>query len=138
MSVRLAKEEDIPELVRLGSGFHAGMIYADRPFRPEVFEETLLGYMGRDEFAVWIGDKAMAVGMVGPHPATGHIMASEVFLYSEGAKQGLKLLREMANWAKEKGASELILTDQMNMRDLAALYSRIGAKPVERVYRAEL
>lgn len=138
MTVRLATSEDVPELVRLGYGFHAQMIYAAHPFRPDIFEETLRAYMERDEFAVWIGEKAMAVAMVGHHPATGHIMASEVFLYSEGAKQGIRLLREMTNWAREKGAGELILTDQMNMRDLAALYSRIGAKPVERVYRAEL
>jgi hypothetical protein len=44
----------------------------------------------------------------------------------------------MKNWAKDKGASDLILTDQMNMRDLASLYQQIGAEPVERVYRAEL
>lgn len=138
MTVRRATPEDIPELVRLGAGFHQQMIYADHPFRPDVFEATLLAYMNRDEFGVWIADNAMAVAMIGYHPATGHAMASEVFLYSEGAKQGIKLLREMASWAREQGAGELILTDQMNMRDLAALYSRIGAKPVERVYRAEL
>jgi GNAT superfamily N-acetyltransferase len=137
MSVRLAEREDLSELVKLGERFHAQMVYNAHPFQPDVFEETLAGYMDRDDFAVWIGKDAMAAAMVGRHLATGHVMASEIFLYSEGASQGMRLLREMANWAKEKGAGELILTDQMNMRDLAALYSRVGAKPVERVYRVE-
>lgn len=136
--IREATLEDVPELVRLGQAFHERMVYNTRPFDAETFAASLTGYIESDDIGIWIGDEAMAVAMVGTHPATGHKMASELFLYSEGAGQGLRLLKAMANWAKEKGASDLILTDQMNMRDLAALYQRIGAHPVERVYRAEL
>jgi len=97
-----------------------------------------MGYVESEDVGIWIGENALAVAMIGTHPATGHKMASEILLYSEGAGQGLRLLKAMANWAREKGASDLILTDQLNMRDLAALYQRVGAVPVERVYRAEL
>jgi GNAT superfamily N-acetyltransferase len=136
--IRLATEDDLPELVRLGEGFHSQMVYNTHPFDADVFERSLRGYLEAENFAVWIGDQALAVAMIGTHPATGRLMASEVMLYSESAGQGLKLLRKMADWAKDAGAGELILTDQVNMRDLATLYSRIGAKPVERVYRVEL
>jgi GNAT superfamily N-acetyltransferase len=136
--IRLATENDLPELVRLGEGFHSQMVYNTHPFDADVFEGSLRGYLEAENFAVWIGDQALAVAMIGTHPATGRLMASEVMLYSESAGQGLKLLRKMADWAKDAGAGELILTDQVNMRDLATLYSRIGAKPVERVYRVEL
>lgn len=136
--IREAAFEDMPELVRLGQAFHERMVYNTRPFDAEAFTAALTGYLESPDIGIWLGDKAMAVAMVGTHPATGHTMASELLLYSEGARQGLALLKAMANWAKEKGASDLILTDQMNMRDLAALYQRIGATPVERVYRAEL
>ncbi len=136
--IREATFEDVPELVRLGQAFHERMVYNTRPFDAEAFTAALTGYLESPEIGVWMGEQAMAVAMVGTHPATGHKMASELLLYSEGASQGLRLLKAMANWAKEKGASDLILTDQMNMRDLAALYQRIGAHPVERVYRAEL
>jgi GNAT superfamily N-acetyltransferase len=136
--IRLATEDDLPELVRLGEGFHKQMVYNTHAFDPDVFEGSLRGYLKAENFAVWIGDRALAVAMTGTHPATGRLMASEVMLYSESAGQGLKLLRKMADWAKDAGAGELILTDQVNMRDLATLYSRIGAKPVERVYRVEL
>lgn len=138
MMVRRATADDVPLMVRLGEAFHSKMTYNRHPFRPEIFEESLKGYMELDEFALWVGDDAMAAAMIGQHPATGVRMASEIFLYSEGASQGLRLLREMKNWAKANGASDLILTDQINMRDLAALYERAGAVPVERVYRAEL
>lgn len=136
--IREATLEDMPEMVRLGKAFHERMVYNTRPFDAASFEEALTGYVESPHVGIWIGDKAMAVAMVGTHPATGHLMASELLLYSEGARQGLALLKEMKNWAKAKGASDLILTDQMNMRDLAALYERAGAFPVERVYRAEL
>ena len=136
--IRLAVDEDLPELVRLGEGFHKQMVYNTHPFDPDVFGQSMWDYMSSENFAVWIGDKALAVAMVGRHPATGRTMASEVMLYSESAGQGLKLLHKMKKWAKDMGAGELILTDQVNMRDLAALYSRIGAQPVERVYRVEL
>ncbi len=136
--IREAAIEDVPELVRLGQSFHEQMVYKAHPFNAVSFEEAVTGYIESPEIGIWVGDKAMAVAMVGTHPATGHKMASELLLYSEGAKQGLALLKAMKNWAKDKGASDLILTDQMNMRDLAALYQRIGAQPVQRVYRAEL
>jgi GNAT superfamily N-acetyltransferase len=136
--IREAAIEDVPELVRLGQAFHERMVYKAHPFNAVSFEEAVTGYIESPEIGIWVGEKAMAVAMVGTHPATGHKMASELLLYSEGAKQGLALLKAMKNWAKDKGASDLILTDQMNMRDLAALYQRIGAQPVERVYRAEL
>jgi GNAT superfamily N-acetyltransferase len=136
--IRKAGLDDLPELVRLGKAFHERMVYNTRPFNAASFEAALTGYVEADSIGVWVGDKAMAVAMIGTHPATGHVMASELMLYSEGARQGLALLKAMKNWAKEKGASDLILTDQMNMRDLAALYERVGAHPVERVYRAEL
>ena len=136
--IREAGIDDVPELVRLGQAFHERMVYNTRPFNAEAFEAAVTGYIESPEIGVWVGEKAMAVAMVGTHPATGHTMASELLLYSEGARQGLALLKTMKNWAKDKGASDLILTDQMNMRDLASLYQRIGAEPVERVYRAEL
>lgn len=136
--IREAIPEDVPELVRLGQAFHERMVYNTHPFNAASFEEAVTGYIESPEIGIWTGERAMAVAMVGTHPATGHRMATELLLYSEGAKQGLALLIEMKNWAKDKGASDLILTDQMNMRDLASLYQQIGAEPVERVYRAEL
>ena len=136
--IREAILDDVPELVRLGQAFHERMVYNAHPFSAEAFEEAVTGYIESPDIGIWAGERAMAVAMVGTHPATGHRMVTELLLYSEGAKQGLALLIEMKNWAKDKGASDLILTDQMNMRDLASLYQQIGAEPVERVYRAEL
>lgn len=136
--IREAAESDLDEIVRLGRGFHDQMVYASDPFDADHFRETCRGYILHPQFVLLIGDKAMCAGMIGAHPATGKAMASEIFLYSEGAKQGLRLLKAFKEWAQEQGARTILLTDQMNMRSLAPLYARIGAAEVERVYRVEM
>lgn len=136
--VREAIFDDLPELIELGEAFHAQMIYNDYPYDPVVFGNTCAGYIEHENFSLWIGKRAMAAAAMGTHIATGHLMCSEIFLYSEAANQGLRLLRSMEKWAHDQGANQLILTDQMNMRDLSKLYKRVNAKPIERVYMAEV
>lgn len=133
-----ASLDDLDVIVELGRKFHEQMVYAGDPFDAEHFRATCQGYIEHPDFVLLIGDKAMCAGMIGRHPASGQPMASEIFLYSEGARQGLKLLKALKAWAAERGAKTLLLTDQMNLRSLAPLYARLGAQEVERVYRMEV
>lgn len=138
MTIKRCYFADLKALVELGWAFHGKTIYAANAFDAEHFADTLRGYMVSGRGAVWMGDNAMAAAVLGKHPASGHTMASEVFLYSEGAGQGMRLLKAMKQWAEQEGALDLILTDQVNLQSLEPLYRRFGADPVERVYRVEL
>lgn len=135
---REAVTDDLDELVALCERFHGSTIHAGQPYDGEHFRQQCAAYIDAPDYVLLIGKDAMCAGMVGLHPASGARMASEIFLYSEGAAQGLKLLKALKAWASKRGARQLILTDQMNMRSLAPLYQRIGAKEIERVYMAEL
>lgn len=137
--IRLATVEDLPELVRLGAAFHGMTIHAKfADYDPDRFEFYCKHLLGSANAALWIGKDAMLAASVAQHPASSALYAYEVFLYSEGAKQSLGLLKTAKAWAKERGAVGVILSDQMSLRSLAKLYERVGAVPLERHYILEV
>jgi hypothetical protein len=138
MMVRMATDADMPDLIALGAGFHGRTVHADfAAYDPARFERYCRHLMTSERCALWIGDKAMLAASLAQHPASHAVYAHEIFLYSEGAKQALGLLRALKAWALEKGAARVIVSDQMNMKSLDRLYERVGAKPFERHYIME-
>ena len=70
------------------------------------------------------------------------LLAVEMFWWVEedyrGNRQSLGLLKTFEDWAKEKGASEVSVSDLQGVKDLDKLYKRLGYTKSEVTYKKDL
>lgn len=145
MKIRDAKIDDFPDLYRMAIAFAAA---AELPkVDPDTFYRSVEMLIGDGILKVAINSAICggAGALVFPHFWNeSEIVAQELFWWvDESARKSsaaIRLLSEMEQAAREKGAASLIMLtlDKLNPEALGRLYIRRGYKPQERAFIKEL
>lgn len=142
MSIRLAVEADIPQMVDMGVKFNEQSSYSKhlKISREKVAE---LGKQLIAKDGLLVSERnGQIVGMIGfvvyPHFMSGEIIAGEVFWWVEPGfrGEGLRLMKEAESRARAAGAKDMQMiapTDQV-----AKVYQRLGYEFVESTHQKKL
>lgn len=118
MSVRRARLQDVPRLVRLAQIEHARSRFASERFDPVLvarnFEHAVTGLVT----AVFISDTELGFigGMAQPNLFNGRAVAYELAWYAEDGS-GLALLRALTQWARSVRATDLVVHHYSGIQD---------------------
>lgn len=134
--IREATLQDIPVLLEMGERFskvanlaeHVGYDAANMAATFRVMIEA-------PEHVIFIKDGGAIGAMSGPHPFNyAHTVAQELFWWCENGG-GLKLLRKLEEWAKERGASlRMACLEAVEPKRTGQLFERLGYAPIEHGY----
>lgn len=130
-----ATEADIPRILDMGSDFIAaarwpgGTGYDEDRVKP-VIERMIAS----DEAVIFLSNHGMLGGLLYDHHFFGGLMAQEMFWFAE--RNGVDLLRSFEGWARQKGASAILMANMSHINDdrMAKIYARLGYSPTERHY----
>lgn len=135
--IRRATTEDLPQIVELGTEFHAHSPYGWAPFVPEAFEAFARHII--EHGAIFLSEDGFIGGLKTPlyfNPAL--LMAGEMFWF---ARVGGRQLREAYEaWAREEGcvcATSGALADE-NEPAIRRNYERAGYVPMEVAFMKRL
>lgn len=138
--VRLAVEEDIPAIVKMGKEFHAMSPHVGMGEYDEAAIERLLIYLIENDQGVvlWNGTGVIGGLMAPVYFNPDKMMLEEAFWFAR--KGGRELLKEFQAKAREMGADFVLLSTLVN--DFAPVVDRIvtrmGYAPIERRWLKEL
>ena len=145
MSIREAKESDIPRIVELGSlslieGPYRGII-KDKPHTAELAAKVI---ESKDGVILLYENGKKIIGLLAfiiyPHIFTGELTAGEIMWYVEANERkggaGIHLLWEAEKKAKAMGAKYMGVTSPTT--EVSAIYSRFGYKQLEISFLKEL
>ena len=150
MRIREATEADIPAIVEMGRRFFETSGYGEfMAFDPDSVVATARRLMASESGTVIVAVNDRPVGMVAgliyPYFMNyGHVTGQEMFWWVEpehrAAGTGKDLLRALEAWARDAGAHSFIMGSLEALRPLtvAALYRRLGYKPIEHLYLRRL
>jgi|SRR3990167_7367969 len=144
VEVRLAKYDDITNMVVFMKGQHAKSVYKDVPFNPVLFRKSLKNIIKGGN-----GDVLLAVSRAGKirgmlmawHESmtwTHQKVATDIHLCAE--QGGDMLLRAFRLWAQVNGCTEVCM-GTFNEKDeerIEKLYNRLGLRTVGKTYRMQL
>lgn len=141
--IRVATNEDKPELHRMGREFYNASGYSDvGEWSPEVFDNTL-------DLLIDAGTLLIAPGgMIGwvnfPVFMTGQQVAQELFWWVDPDKRdsglGRELLAMAETKAKDQGSSKMMMLclDELEPEKAVAMYAKMGYVPRERTFMRSL
>lgn len=145
MSIREAKEQDIPRLVEMGSrslreGAYKDMI-SDNRVQTATLAEQVINQSGKVLVAEENGQLVGLLAMfIGPHFFSGEIIATELMWYCEPEYRrsftAIGLLRAAEKTARNAGAKSMIFTAPT--QEVEQAYKCLGYHWVEANYRKAL
>lgn len=142
MSIRLATESDIPQMVDMGIKFHEQSPYKKHL---EVNREQMatLGKQLIAKDGLLVSErKGQIIGMIGfvvyPHFLSGEIIAGEVFWWVEPGFRGdgIRLMKEAEDRARAAGAKNMQMIAPSDQ--VAKVYRHFQYQFVEAIYQREL
>jgi GNAT superfamily N-acetyltransferase len=144
--IRLAKKEDVPRIVELGSlslkGGPYEQLIADHPEHTAKLAINIIA--GGGKILLWDEDgqvSGLLAFIVIPHPFSGELTADEAIWYvlPEARKggAGIKLLWAAEQMAKEMGAKKFQFASPMQSH-AGAIYERFGYREIEVSYLKNL
>lgn len=142
--IREARFADVPRLVEMGIRFINDSAYWGRIFPDEIAMTNLAqGLIAADHGHVLVYEHdGKIVGMIGViatfHPYSGKPVMSEMFWYVEPESRGagVRLLRAVEGWAREKGIEDSIMISPSPK--VSAFYQRLGYEPLEEQFIKKL
>lgn len=141
--IRLATEEDFPELIRMAKEFHQASPYNDLEFSVTKCFELFQAYL-RDKTSVMIlvSDHGMLIAHAGQAPFSSDRISSEVawWVDPEGRnkRESLLLFEAYEIWSKKVGCKLCQVAMLPSVTDLSKFYERRGYKLLEQSYVKEL
>lgn len=134
--IRSATHEDIPALVGMGKQFHAASIDKDIPYDPDGAVSFFKALIGSDMGFVAISETGFVAGLTTtlPQLQKDYLIASECYWWAE--RDGNDLIKAFERWAKERGASRIVISHRHDTRNaaLSRLYRMMGYEPYEHYY----
>lgn len=145
--LKLATEEDFPEILRMARAFHEVSPYKDLPFDEDscshIFNMYLRGdkseiiiILAKDEYTY-----GMIIGVANTLPFTSAKVSTEMAWWVDydyrGSKDSLLLKKAYEDWAVRVGAklTQMAMLDEV--ANLDKFYRRQGYRPAERSYIKE-
>ena len=139
--IRLATQEDIPELLRMSESFFNASGYAELTTFDESDSESTLNNLIEKGWLLTDGNHAMLGFVVFPmFMNSSTIIAQELFWWvDEEARKtgaGIKILSKAEKLAKEHGAKALMMLslNDLNGKKVNKLYESLGYKQKEQTY----
>lgn len=131
MGVRLAERRDIPLLVEMARAFHGQSPYADLPFNSVAIMDSLRNMIHLPNFVILMTDTAAIGGFVVTDLRVNTTVAQEEFWYSQGGRDGVRLIKAFMKWGKSKSATHLSMVSLPDSPAVCGFYKRVGLSPVE-------
>lgn len=133
--IREAAVEDIPRLLAMGERFAVKARLADHVGYDSASMAATFKLLIEGGHPVFIGESGAIGGTCTPHVFNhAHICVQELFWWSEGG-EGMRLLRALENYARERGASlRLCHMEAIEPDKLDRVYRKLGYQLVERGY----
>ena len=143
--IRLAAQEDLPELFRMGREFLSCTAFAHVPFDEATFANLCLGLINGGGVILVAENGASLCGMIAmvafPHYFNASVKAAQEFFWwvdpeSRGNGVAIRLLGAAEDWAREQGCAtvHMLALDALNGDEVSALYARRGYSPLERTF----
>jgi hypothetical protein len=144
MIVRLATEDDVPQLVELGYEF-AQVSQKAHGFsisREKIVKFTLDNIVNENCIKLVLVDEKICGLLVAllmtPFFSDDPIVQEMVWYVQDGCRDGLKLLLRLEKEAKLRGAKKLVMGYKYGFVDMSRIYERMGFKLLEAQYVKEL
>jgi GNAT superfamily N-acetyltransferase len=146
ISIAKALISDLDKISELGPEFYKEGNMPTK-YLPEVFKETWSKLIESKMGVIFVmQSNEENIGILGgvkyPDPNSNEIMASEFFWFVRKGYRGhgLKLLKEFEAWAKEQGATKVIMMHLATLmpEKIKKLYTRMGYEEIETHYLKEV
>ncbi len=148
-NIRKATREDLFDLAVLGKQFvrEAKQNGYKLTFNQEKFTTSFLSVVDNSDYLYLVYEiEGEAVGFflgaVFQPLFSNDLLAVEMFWWVEkehrGGRNSLKLLSTFEDWSREKGASEVSVSDLQGVKDLDKLYKKLGYTKSEVTYKKDL
>lgn len=140
--IRLATEEDFPELIRMAKEFHSASPYNGLEFSVTKCFELFQTYL-RDKTSVMIlmTDHGMLIAHAGEAPFSQDRVSSEVAWWVDpegrGHRDSLLLFEAYEVWSRKVGCRLCQVAMLPSVTDLSKFYERRGYKLLEQSYVKE-
>lgn len=134
-----ATVEDLPILIEMGRSFHASSSDRDIEFDDRGFGRMLTAMMESEKACIFVADDGFICGVVSPLPWLDktYLVASEVLWRAK--KSGARLQARFIEWAREKGASRIVISHREGRNEaFARLLRRRGFVPYEHYYQRSI
>lgn len=136
MTARRATLEDLDQIVRWGRDFHAYGPWADRvPYDENSIRSSITAMLEGEAAAIFVCEGGMCGGILFPmYFNHDHLVAQELFWWSvPGSKSGTAVRAAWENWARDAGASSILMTCLADNREpgMRRLLRSQGFTPVE-------
>lgn len=141
--MRLATQDDKPELFRMGKEFYLHSGYQDKGEFNETILDSVFDQLISGE-CLLIADGGMIGWLVFPVFMTGTLVAQELFWWVDEDKRdsglGRELLKAAEEKAKNQGANSMIMIclDELEPDKAEAIYGKMGYQPRERTFMRTL
>lgn len=135
--IREATFDDIPQLIKIGEEFHQYQNDGTEYDKVAVFNKC--SEMIKDPNSViFVSEGGMIGGSVVPIWYSNQTQAAEFAWCGSGG--GISLLRQFETWAKEKGATRVVMAHLLveGAERVEAIYDKLGYKKAEVAYYKEL
>lgn len=137
--IREAGLDDLDRLLSWGREFHQFSPWRHTPYSEGAVRQILTDIFDSDTATVLMHDKGMIGGFIMPlWLAPDHHLAHELFWWAES--DGGSLLDAFEDWAKSKGAKEVIMLGLHGVDGdkVKRIYTHKGYNPREYTYSKEL
>jgi len=140
-NLRLATEQDFPEMLRLGQDMHNESPRFNVHRFDRVKSESFLGAMASNPNCLSLVVESqgelvgMLLGYLASHLFCDALTANEVVVYvspsHRGSSAAVKMLRYFEDWSIEHGAAEIVLgiSTEVDSEKTRAFYQRLGFTP---------
>ena len=131
--VRAATPSDLDRLVELGWQAHAASNNKHLPISEDVWKQTIKAMMLRPwENLVLIADDGFLLGTLAEYPYAAAKYAIDVAFYAQGS--GRSLLKQFREWAKRKGAVEMVIVNSFGQSRTDKFLQATGMQNVGGMY----
>ncbi len=129
-STRYASAADIPRLVKLAQAEHGRSLWKHLPFDAEFAASSFSSFITGFGKTVIVGDESYLMGTLQNLGFSRKLIALEYAWYAEDG-QGLQLLTQFAQWARQMGAVAVVANNFTGDPRLGSvLNSRYGFHPM--------
>lgn len=143
-TIRPATLADVSALVTMGVRFIRETQYAPlitvNPLALRALAVQLIESVANPSILLVAERDGVLIGMFGlmvyPHPMSWDRTAAELMWWSDSPGYGMRLFRAGKRWAIDQGA--VILQMIAPTEEVAAIYMRVGFKPVETTWQCRL
>lgn len=142
MTIRLATEEDFPEVIRMAKNFHEASPYQVLPFSElhclQLFQKYL---QDKTSVMILLSDHGMLVAFASQAPFSSDRVSTEVAWWVDpegrGNRDSLLLFEAYEIWSRKVGCKLCQVAMLPSVTDLSRFYEKRGYKLLEQSYVKE-